>query len=140
MTTTDACTHGGDCEVHPDVRQLHGDLEPAEVQTISYVGIAGVAAWFGVDPATVTTWIKRYATTNPTPRPNAVIKPGRTEDGDKGWLPAREAEWRTWEASRTGQGAPGMPKPRREQQVTEFIDTMASRDPAELEADRQAVR
>lgn len=90
-----------------------------EVVTIEYVGVAGVAAWFGVGPATVTTWITRYATAgrygaaNPTPRPDAVIRPGRTEDGDKGWLPAREAEWRAWEASRTGQGAPGMPKPRR---------------------------
>lgn len=73
-------------------------------RTVSYLGVAGVAAWFGVEPQTVTKWLSRY---QGWPQPDA-------ETGDvKGWLPEREDEWRTWKAALPGQGAAGRPKPRR---------------------------
>lgn len=73
-------------------------------RTTRYLGVAGVAAWFGVAPATVTKWLARY---DGWPEPDAVI------GTEKGWLPGREQEWRDWKADLPGQGAPGRPKPRR---------------------------
>lgn len=64
---------------------------------IRYVGVSGVAAWFGVSSQTVTKWLSRYAKSHPCPEPDAEI------DGTKGWLPEREAEWRQWAESRPGQ-------------------------------------
>jgi hypothetical protein len=55
--------------------------------TTKYLGIAGVAAWFGVKKDTVSQWRGRYPD---TPPPDAQI--GRTP----GWLPAREADWKRW--------------------------------------------
>jgi hypothetical protein len=75
-----------------------------EERTTHYVGIAGVAAWFGVAPATVTKWLARY---DGWPEPDAMT------GTEKGWLPRREQEWRAWKAALPGQGAPGRPKPRR---------------------------
>jgi hypothetical protein len=77
--------------------------------TTRYVGVAGVAAWVGVEPATVTKWLTRY---DDTPVPDAEILPGRHDVPDRGWLPGREAEWQEWKQARTGRGAPGRPKPR----------------------------
>lgn len=74
--------------------------------TTKYVGVAGVAAWFGVDAKTVSKWLIRYADKHPTPVPDAEI------EGTKGWLPEREKDWRAWDAARAGQGAPGRAKPR----------------------------
>ena len=64
-----------------------------------YVGVAGVAGWFGVSPATVTKWLDRY---DDTPAPDAEIEPGRHGIADRGWLPGREQEWRAWRASLPG--------------------------------------
>jgi hypothetical protein len=72
-------------------------------RTVRYLGVAGVAAWFGVAPATVTKWLARY---DGWPEPDAMI------GTEKGWLPEREQEWRAWKAALPGQGAPGQPKPR----------------------------
>lgn len=72
--------------------------------TTHYLGVAGVAAWFGVAPATVTKWLARY---DRWPEPDAMI------GSEKGWLSEREQEWRAWKAALPGQGAPGRPKPRR---------------------------
>ena len=64
---------------------------------IRYIGVAGVASWFGVSPQTVTKWLDRYAESHPTPEPDAMV-------GDvKGWLPEREEEWRKWADARPGQ-------------------------------------
>lgn len=79
---------------------------------VTYVGIAGVAEWFGVTPELVTKWIARGAADgNPTPEPDAEIIPGR-HGPDKGWLPGRRADWLAWHAGRPGRGAKGRPKPR----------------------------
>ena len=75
-----------------------------------YIGVSGVAAWFGVAPGTVTKWLTRY---DGWPQPDAYVTPGRHGDRDKLWLPAREADWRAWKGTLPGQGAPGRPKPRR---------------------------
>ena len=72
-------------------------------RTTHYLGVAGVAAWFGIAPATVTKWLGRY---DGWPEPDAMI------GTEKGWLPGREQEWRAWKAALPGQGAPGQPKPR----------------------------
>lgn len=69
---------------------------------IRYVGVAGVAAWFGVSPQTVTKWLDRYAETHPTPEPDAETSEGKNTV--KGWLPEREAEWRAWADARPGHG------------------------------------
>jgi hypothetical protein len=73
-------------------------------RTIHYLGVAGIAAWFCVAPATVTKWLTRY---DGWPEPDAMI------GTEKGWLSGREPEWRAWKAALPGQGAPGQPKPRR---------------------------
>lgn len=70
---------------------------------IRYVGVAGVAAWFGVSPQTVTKWLTRYAETHPCPAPDAET--GEGSAAVKGWLPERATEWRTWAAGRPTQGA-----------------------------------
>lgn len=75
-----------------------------------FLGVAGVASWFGVDAATVTKWLTRY---DGWPVPDAEVEPGRHGIADRGWLPEREEEWREWRASLPGRGAPGKPKPRR---------------------------
>lgn len=78
---------------------------------VRYLGVAGVAAWFGVEPGTVTKWLHRY---EGWPVPDALLEPGRntrTGEPDKGWLPEREDEWRQWKASLPGQGVKGKPKP-----------------------------
>lgn len=72
---------------------------------IRYVGVAGIAKWFGVEPKTVTKWLNRYAYTHPCPPPDAEIGDG--DGAIRGWLPDREAEWRAWHASRPGRGAGG---------------------------------
>lgn len=66
---------------------------------------AAVGALFGVDGRTVSTWRRRYPD---TPVPDAVIGPAA------GWLPEREPEWRTWHATRPGQGKGGG-RPRKRQ-------------------------
>jgi hypothetical protein len=76
-----------------------GDREPTR-----YVGVKGVAAWFGLPATTVSKWLLRYAETHPTPVPDAEI------EGVKGWLPGREEEWRKWDAARPGQGRGGGPR------------------------------
>lgn len=72
---------------------------------IRYVGVAGIAKWFGVEPKTVTKWLIRYAETHPWPKPDAQI--GEGEGAVRGWLPERETEWRAWKASLPGRGAGG---------------------------------
>jgi hypothetical protein len=79
-------------------------------RTIRYLGAAGVAAWFGVEPGTVTKWLSRY---EGWPVPDCELAPGRNGVADHGWLPEREQEWREWKAGLPGQGAKGKPKPRR---------------------------
>jgi hypothetical protein len=64
-----------------------------------HVGVAGVAAWFGVDPRTVSQWLVRY---RDTPVPDIELRPGRNGVPDRGWLPSREQEWRDWKASKPG--------------------------------------
>ena len=71
---------------------------------VRYLGIAGVAEWFGVQAPTVTKWLARY---RGWPEPDALI------GAERGWLPEREQEWRDWKATLPGQGAAGRPKPRR---------------------------
>jgi hypothetical protein len=73
---------------------------------VKYVGTAGVAAWLGVKPQTVTKWLMRY---HDMPEPDAYLGPGRSF---RMWLPEREAEWRAWACSRPGRGAPGRPRKR----------------------------
>ncbi len=75
---------------------------------IRYVGVGVIAKWFDVSPGTVTKWQSRYAESHPTPAHDAEIEP----DGTKGWLPEREAEWRTWADGRPGRGAGGGRPPR----------------------------
>jgi hypothetical protein len=86
------------------------ELEPSAVP-VEYLGVAGVARWFGVKPGTVTTWLARYTG---WPEPDAYVVPGRNGDRDKLWLPEREPDWRAWKRSLPGQGAKGRPKPRRQ--------------------------
>jgi hypothetical protein len=81
-----------------------------DTRTIKYVGVAGVAAWFGNEPETVSKWLSRY---DDWPTPDAEISPGRNGVPDCGWLPERKADWLAWKASLPGQGAPGLPKPRK---------------------------
>jgi hypothetical protein len=71
-----------------------------------------VAGWLGVDPGLVTKWLTRYAddAEHPTPAPDFVAA-GRHGD-DRFWTPAREADWRTWQATRPSQGRPGQAKTR----------------------------
>lgn len=91
------------------------------------VSVGGVAAWLGVEPSTVSTWIPRYAgTPTPTPAPDFEILPGRHDTPDVAWLDTdeRRAEWEAWRASRPGQGAKGRPKPRKEK-ATEDASTSA---------------
>src|SRR5690348_8008340 len=76
-------------------------------RAVSYVGVAGVAAWLGVKPQTVTKWLRRYGN---VPESDAYLAPGRSF---RMWLPEREAEWRAWARSRPGRGAPGRPRRRR---------------------------
>jgi hypothetical protein len=64
----------------------------AEIAT-DYYGVADVAAWFGVAPATVTKWLTRYTG---WPEPDAYGVPGRNGDKDKLWLPSSETAWRAW--------------------------------------------
>jgi hypothetical protein len=79
-------------------------------QPVRYVGVAGVARWFGVKPGTISTWMRRYPG---WPQPDAEIAPGRHDVPDRGWLPEREAEWRIWRATFPGRGAGGG-RPRKE--------------------------
>jgi hypothetical protein len=79
------------------------------------VGIAGIAAWLEVDPQLVTKWLTRYSN---LPRHDFEIFPGRqgSDKPDKAWLDnqANRDAWRDWYANgRTGQGAKGIPKPRK---------------------------
>jgi hypothetical protein len=71
-----------------------------KVRPVEYVGTGGVGAWFGVPAHTVSQWIRRYADTLPTPPPDVLIAGPKPVPG---WLPAREREWRAWEASRPRQ-------------------------------------
>jgi len=84
-------------------------------EPIRYLGVAGVAAWFDVQPSTVTAWLNRYPVQSGDdplgwPAPDALIEPGQGGGAEKGWLPGREGEWRVWEARRPGRGAPGRPR------------------------------
>ncbi len=74
---------------------------------IHYLDYNGVGAWFDVTGAQISRWRSRYKDTHPCPEPDAMT--GRTP----GWLPNREAEWRTWEDTRPGQGMGGG-RPRKE--------------------------
>jgi hypothetical protein len=87
-------------------------MMPGERAPLRCVGITGVAAWLGVEPRLVSTWLIRYGD---TPGPDVVVVPGRHGDGDKAWAdtPERKAEWVAWEASRPGRGARGQAKPRK---------------------------
>jgi hypothetical protein len=76
---------------------------------LTYVGVAGVAAWFGVLPATVTKWMQRHPD---YPAPDALIEPGRRGRPDQAWLPGRRADWQAWKAALPGQGAGGGRPPR----------------------------
>ena len=89
---------------------------------VEYLGVAGVAAWFGVQPETVTAWLNRYpgqaaddgGDPDGWPEPDSYIRSADRADNrsiDRGWLPSREAEWRAWEARRPGRGAPGKARP-----------------------------
>jgi hypothetical protein len=71
---------------------------------IRYLGVAGVARWFGVQPETVSIWMLRHPG---WPQPDAEIVPGRHGVPDRGWLPEREQEWREWRAAFPGRGAGG---------------------------------
>jgi hypothetical protein len=64
---------------------------------IRYLGTSEIGALFGVPGATVVKWRTRYAGWHGCPEPDAMT------DRTAGWLPEREAEWRTWEATRPGQ-------------------------------------
>jgi hypothetical protein len=75
-------------------------------RAVKYVGTAGVSAWLGVKPQTVTKWLRRY---HDMPEPDAYLGPGRDF---KMWLPEREDEWRAWARSRPGRGAPGRSRTR----------------------------
>lgn len=72
-------------------------------KTTRLAGVATVADWFGVTPQTVTKWFRRYS---------GWPVPDFDTEGIKGWLPEREAEWRTWKESLPGQGAGGGRKPK----------------------------
>ena len=63
-----------------------------------YLGTDDIAAWFGVQSRTITTWLHRYPD---CPQPDAVTGSKKPVSG---WLPQREQAWRDWEASRRGQG------------------------------------
>jgi hypothetical protein len=83
-------------------------------QPIRYCGVGGVAAWLGVKPGTVTTWVDRYEDTRtPTPVADIELEPGRHGVPDKGWAPERKDEWIAWRESRPGRGAPGQPRSRK---------------------------
>ena len=75
---------------------------------IVYMDMNEIGALFGVSGRTVSSWRRRYATTNPTPAPDAMTGP------TPGWLPSRRDEWRAWHASRTGQGRGGGRPPKRQ--------------------------
>jgi hypothetical protein len=81
-------------------------------------GVAGVAAWLGVQPGTVTQWLEREKKrekndrTPLTPEPDILLSPGRSGVPDRGWLLSRRPEWEAWAAARPGRGAPGVPRTR----------------------------
>lgn len=64
---------------------------------VTYLDMNAIGDLLGVNGATVAKWRARYATTHPCPEPDAMT--GRTP----GWLPARQADWREWAATRPGQ-------------------------------------
>ena len=91
---------GGDMQGRPE----------AERAPVSYVGAAGVAAWLGVKPCTVTKWFERYLDP-PPPAPDAYRSSGPRGGslGGRLWLPEREREWRVWAAARPGHwNGPGL--------------------------------
>src|SRR5688500_2683124 len=69
-----------------------------------YMGLAEIAALFGVTAGTVSKWRARYADTDhPTPEPTAWI-------GDTpGWDDA--SKWKGWKETLPGRGAGGGPLP-----------------------------
>jgi len=76
-----------------------------------YFGAALVAGWIGIAPRSLPIYLKRYAgTDNPCPAPDVVVVIGDDKEVH-GWLPTREAEWREWNARRTGRGVGGGAKP-----------------------------
>ncbi|HEY1668558.1 MAG TPA: hypothetical protein VGG54_22935 [Trebonia sp.] len=84
---------------------------------VRYLTIGGVGALLGRDPSTSSGWLRRY---HDWPAADAELRPGRGGVPDLGWLPERvylaggePGDWALWDARRTGQGAPGVPKPRR---------------------------
>lgn len=54
---------------------------------VRYIGIATVAEWFAVSPATVCNWRRRHGH---FPEPDAYI------EGVLGWLPERKEDWMRW--------------------------------------------
>lgn len=79
---------------------------------VEYLGYAGVAKLFGVEPGTVSKWITRCARSSfSCPEPSATI------DGRPGW--SDPAAWYAWKLSVPGQGTGGGPLPL-ERATTEF--------------------
>lgn len=68
---------------------------------IVYMDMNEIGQMFGVTGRTVSTWRRRYADTHPCPTPDSMTGP------TPGWLPSRKDEWRTWHATRLGQGRGG---------------------------------
>jgi hypothetical protein len=85
---------------------MHRKREPKQC-----VGIAGVAAWLGVDATTVSQWHVRYPGELPPPDFTAPAR-GIRATVDRYWLDTaeRKQEWLDWKASRPSQGRPGVPK------------------------------
>ena len=84
---------------------------------VRYRSVSGVGEWLGVTGDLVLKWVNRYAGgDHPTPPHDIEVVPGRGGPASyaRGWAdtPERKAEWVAWEAGRTGQGRPGVPKPR----------------------------
>lgn len=80
---------------------------------VRYLGIGEIAKALGVEPATVSAWLVRY---DNTPPHDGEIGPGRHGVPERGWLPERVGEWRTWmSVGRPGQGGPGQTRARRKE-------------------------
>ena len=71
---------------------------------VRYLRIAGVAEQLGTSPGALFQLMSRHAG---WPQEDAEFVPGRHGKPERGWLPERLPEWKTWKASLPGQGAGG---------------------------------
>lgn len=85
--------------------------------TTEYRGQADVGRWCGVQPAAVSHWMRRFASTATDPEgypePDVVVLNEGSDFVIRGWLPERRAEWEKFAEKRPKTGPKYSPASRK---------------------------